>query len=61
MTKILQSLDFAAVEAPKASRSGGNILENARAKFLAALDNQIKCAEAYIGGETTYTVARQSG
>jgi len=58
MTNILKSLDFAAVEAPKASRSGGNIVENARAKFLAALDNQIKCAEAYIAGET-YTATKR--
>ena len=59
MTNILKSLDFAAVEAPKASRSSGNIVENARAKFLAAVDNQIKCAEAFISGETRYTVTKR--
>ncbi len=56
---ILKSLDFATVEAPKASRSAGSLKENARAKFLAALDNQIKCAEAFISGETTYTVTKR--
>ncbi len=56
---ILKSLDFAAVEAPKASRSSGNLKDNARAKFLAALDNQIKCAEAFISGETSYTVTKR--
>ena len=59
MTNILKSLDFAAVEAPKASRSGGSLKDNARAKFLAALDNQIKCAEAFIAGETSYTVTKR--
>lgn len=59
MSNILKSLDFAAVEAPKASRSGGSLKENARAKFLAALDNQIKCAEALIAGETGYSVTKR--
>ena len=59
MSNILKGLDFAAVQPPKTSRSGGSLKENARAKFLAALDNQIKCAEAFISGETIYTVTKR--
>ena len=56
---ILKSLDFATVEPPKASRSAGSLKDNTRAKFLAALDNQIKCAEAFVSGETSYTVTKR--
>ena len=59
MSNILKSLAFTPVEPPKASRSGGSLKDNARAKFLAALDNQIKCAEAFISGETGYTVTKR--
>ncbi len=59
MSNILKSLDFATVEAPKASRSAGSLKDNARAKFLAALDNQIKCAEAFISGETFSVTKRR--
>ena len=55
----LKNLEFSTVDAPKASRSGGSLKENARAKFLAALDNQIRCAEAFIAGETSYTVTKR--
>lgn len=56
---ILKNLEFSTVEAPKNNRNAMSTMERARSKFLASLNTQIAAAEAYISGQSSYTVTKK--